>query len=527
MQNAVIYCRVSSDKQVTDGHGLESQEHRCREYCKKEGYQVIDIFKDEGISGGLGLEHRKGISDLVEHVKDQKGEKTIVVFDDLKRISRDVYFYTLLKNLLKDDNVEFKSPNFNFEDTPEGRFIETISVATGQLEREQNARQVKQKMKARLEQGYWCISKVRGYKYDKGLLVPDEPEFSLLKNALKKFAKGDIQTPSEFREYLKSKGVKFTESFLYRLIRNMIYAGYYTREQWGVGLTKGNHEPMISMSEFKKIQDRISSRIYKRRVSEEEFWLKKVYSCADCSKNLSCSFSKGRTKSYLYYYCSNTKCKNRKVNIKPEVLLEELDKTMTSVAFNIDQKKEIVSSAKRFLLIEKEVMDMQTKTIEDEIKSLDKKIDSKFKKFDVVSSEIIIKRLESEIEEQQKNRIELADQLEDLKKISNHDQLMDKIDEIISFVENIPRLWGIASNDEKFLMFKFVMCKPLSFSFEEKSISNRFEQDYIRLLGDLCSNSVNGGVKWNNLRTNYKLLIDIRQGLESVELADIPLIDNR
>ncbi len=29
-QKALIYCRVSSPKQKAEGHGLESQEHRCR-----------------------------------------------------------------------------------------------------------------------------------------------------------------------------------------------------------------------------------------------------------------------------------------------------------------------------------------------------------------------------------------------------------------------------------------------------------------------------------------------------------------
>lgn len=34
---ALIYCRVSDKKQRTDGHGLESQEHRCRQHAKERG----------------------------------------------------------------------------------------------------------------------------------------------------------------------------------------------------------------------------------------------------------------------------------------------------------------------------------------------------------------------------------------------------------------------------------------------------------------------------------------------------------
>ncbi|MBL8564640.1 MAG: recombinase family protein [Hyphomicrobiaceae bacterium] len=44
--------------------------------------------------------------------------------------------------------------NFNFEDSPEGEFIEAIIAAQSQLERQQNSRQVRQKMRARIINGY-------------------------------------------------------------------------------------------------------------------------------------------------------------------------------------------------------------------------------------------------------------------------------------------------------------------------------------------------------------------------------------
>ena len=38
---------------MTEGHGLASQETRCREYAKHKGYDIIDVFRDEGLSGKL------------------------------------------------------------------------------------------------------------------------------------------------------------------------------------------------------------------------------------------------------------------------------------------------------------------------------------------------------------------------------------------------------------------------------------------------------------------------------------------
>lgn len=50
---AIIYCRVSSNVQMQKGDGLASQETRCREYAKHKNYEVVEVFRDEGVSGGM------------------------------------------------------------------------------------------------------------------------------------------------------------------------------------------------------------------------------------------------------------------------------------------------------------------------------------------------------------------------------------------------------------------------------------------------------------------------------------------
>ena len=52
-RKAVIYCRVSTKNQIKEGDGLGSQETRCREYARHKGYEVAEVFRDEGVSGGL------------------------------------------------------------------------------------------------------------------------------------------------------------------------------------------------------------------------------------------------------------------------------------------------------------------------------------------------------------------------------------------------------------------------------------------------------------------------------------------
>ena len=59
MKKAIIYCRVSSDRQVKEGHGNDGQENSCRRFADSRSYQVVKVFKDGEHRGGaqqMGLE---------------------------------------------------------------------------------------------------------------------------------------------------------------------------------------------------------------------------------------------------------------------------------------------------------------------------------------------------------------------------------------------------------------------------------------------------------------------------------------
>ena len=49
MIGAVIYVRVST-KEQTENLSLPTQLRACEEYCRREGYEVLERFKEEGES---------------------------------------------------------------------------------------------------------------------------------------------------------------------------------------------------------------------------------------------------------------------------------------------------------------------------------------------------------------------------------------------------------------------------------------------------------------------------------------------
>lgn len=83
---AVVYCRVSTRKQVAVGVGREAQEARCRAHAAAHGWPVLGCFADDGISGREGVEGRPGLTAALEMVKAMPG--AVLVAYSLSRLAR-------------------------------------------------------------------------------------------------------------------------------------------------------------------------------------------------------------------------------------------------------------------------------------------------------------------------------------------------------------------------------------------------------------------------------------------------------
>lgn len=318
---ALIYCRVSSKNQETDGHGLQSQETRCRDYATTKGYEFCAVFPDT-ITGGGDYLARPGMVALLSFIDAQPEETFVVVFDDLKPASRDTRAFLNLRDAFRIRNVRVECLNFTFEDTPEGEFIETIIAAHGALERKQNGRQVAQKMKARMQSGYWVHDAPVGYRYEavKGrgkMLFPNSPLDDIVREAFEGFACGRFQSQAEVRRFFESfphfprnRQNKIPQQRVTDIFTQLLYAGYVCSETYGISWLKGQHESLISVETFEKVQERRKgvAKAPKRKNIGEDFALRGFVCCADCSTPLRSSWVKGNTKRYPYYLCQTKAC---------------------------------------------------------------------------------------------------------------------------------------------------------------------------------------------------------------------------
>ena len=476
MTKAIIYCRVSSDRQVKEGHGLDSQESNCRRYAVDKKYKVAKVFRDEGISGGTI--DRPGIQAMLDYLEDKadKDNQYVVIVDDLKRLARDVVGHIQLRKLIKSGNGLLESPSHTFEESPEGEFIETLLAATGQLEREQNKRQVKRRMKARLEAGYWPFYAPPGYKNAelKGgkSIIPFEPEASIIREALEGFAIGKFQTIMDVTNFLHLKGFNHWKKGkraypeqAKRLLQREVYAGYISYPKWEVKRRKGNHQPLVSPETFDKVQERLEERVHApaRQDLNKDFPLRGFVLCSECENPYTASWSKGRNKTFPYYRCTSKDCSCRNKSVRADKMHEEFEKMLKK----LKPREGILEVVKAELSYQwnKRLLDVNIVRQErqDKLDAVQTEIDEYIESIKLCSNPGVIKTIEEKIDALEAKKLRLGEKVERPKKHYNFD---DALDQVFEFLKDPHFVWKTGDLSERRLVLRLVFDEPLIYNRE-------------------------------------------------------------
>jgi site-specific DNA recombinase len=133
MNQAVIYTRVSTERQANEGVSLDAQLDRARAYCAANGLEVIGEFCDAGISG-KSMKNRPEFAKALGLVCRRKA---VLVFYSLSRISRSTRDLMDISEKVRVAGAGLASLQEQIDTTTAmGGFLFTILSALAALERE-------------------------------------------------------------------------------------------------------------------------------------------------------------------------------------------------------------------------------------------------------------------------------------------------------------------------------------------------------------------------------------------------------
>lgn len=221
MKKAVGYLRVSTEKQASEGISLENQEEQIKRYCEWKSLQLVEILKDEGVSGGKN-NGREGFSTILDRI-ESNGVEAIVVYS-IDRLSRDMLTLLSFERLLSEYGIELHTIDGQIDtSTPQGFMDYAMRAFLGEMERRQVKDRTKKALQHKKHNGevVGCIP--YGWKRVGDMLVenPKEMKVRTLANTLYHH---DGKTVAEIAQILNEQGyrTRTNREWTHKPVRRMI-----------------------------------------------------------------------------------------------------------------------------------------------------------------------------------------------------------------------------------------------------------------------------------------------------------------
>ena len=471
-EKAVIYTRVSSSKQTKVGDGLRSQETRCRDFARMKGYEVVEVFQDD-VSGSLVS--RPGMKAMLSFIRMHRASDVVAIIDDVSRLARGLEAHLQLRSAIDAAGGRLESPSIEFGEDPDSILVENLLASVSQHQRQKNGEQTKNRMKARVLNGYYCFQAPAGYQYVRSpgrgkVLKRAEPVASIIQEGLEGYASGRFQIQAEVKRFFEtfpefprdSKG-DVRNQRVTEILTKPVYAGYVEAPSWGVDLRKGQHEGLISFATFQKIQERLTgtAKVPARKNLNEDFPLRGFITCGCCGTPLTACWSKGRYRRYPYYLCPTRGCEMYGKSIRREKIegeFEELLKSLepTDDLYAIAQKMFAALWEQRLASGE-----VRSKSLKVEAQKLEKQVEQILDRIVEAESPTVITAYEKRVKALEMRKLEIDDAIANCgRPVRDYDETLRTA---LDFLGSPHKLWVSDRIEDKRAVLKLTFADRLGY----------------------------------------------------------------
>lgn len=494
-KRAILYLRFSDPKQIGNT-SIETQEKVCRNACLAEGFEIVEIVKNEAVSANKTNTQR--VAELLEFCKKKRGKFDVLMVFKLDRFARGQEQHHWLRGQLLRMDIILRSATERIDESPSGKLVEGVLAAVNEYDNEVKKERVKLAMWARVEQGLWPWGAPTGYKEvrEPGIkLLPriiDETCKDEVIRIFERYSTGAVNKTDLAKELSKKvirnfegKRVKFSKQSIDNILNNIYYTGFLRNKDGR--LVPGKHQKLIDISLYEKcqqVQKGLSNHATRKRQHQHpDFPLRRFVLCGHCSQPLTACWAKsGR---YPYYYCYNKACQKFSVSIK-KVDIETRFKAYISKVKPADDFIPVFNAVfiKRYEQREKEIKGDYLDQLE-EIKKLQKDEDYYVQSGkDGILPPHVVKKNVDEVED----KITLAK----LRLTEIHTEELDVnalLNFAYDFIRTVENVWYYAPIEYKIKLQRLIFPKGLTYT--ERGFSNSKISRAFNLISDIATSQSN------------------------------------
>ena len=309
MDNLHIYLRVSSDKQIDDGFGLESQRKLGLRISKN--LKLKPIIFDEGSSSSFSdsLSNRPKMRELLIEVEEGKVQNLWIY--QLDRLSRNDVISFQIRQTLKNSGVTlYVGDGRKFElENPNDKLMMNIFQSFSEFDNDIRTERLRRGRMIHIQNGGWRGGPTPfGYRNEDKKLVIDKYESSWVKKIYELYGSG--KSLYFIRSHLMKNGVLsrrgntiWNDQSIRNILTHTHYEGFYYYTDKLLEETVQCSSPTLRIGKrlIKQCRDRINDSTYKSNYVKVDTLLKEFLECSHCGSKFGQKINKKQY--YNNYYC--------------------------------------------------------------------------------------------------------------------------------------------------------------------------------------------------------------------------------
>ena len=294
---AALYVRVSGQEQAIRGLSLEAQEEDLREYCRAQGWIVVDVYVDAAKTARKRIGKRTNFLRMLEDVKRDKVD--LILFTRLDRWFRSVADYYKVMEILEAHNCGWKTTQEQYDtSTANGRLHINIKLTIAQNEADLCGERISVVFDSKIKHGTAVSGNCPfGYRVNEEKRLEVVPEqAAIVQDAFQHYT-ATVSQRGTIRYIRETYGVNWCDATFRRMLHERLYTGYYEK---GGRVNAEFCPPIISQDLFDTVQ-KLTVNNAKTCPTGRVYLFTSLLVCEECGHNLA---ARHHSRGYVYYRCN-------------------------------------------------------------------------------------------------------------------------------------------------------------------------------------------------------------------------------